>query len=87
MSKYIPLNIFLCSQSDDSNRATITFEKISDELGIDLPQSALTSMTFWRNDKSYSKMQAIAWISAGWEVESVDLEEGNVTFVRTENSM
>jgi len=45
-----------------------------------LPRSAFAHRAWWANTSSHA--QALAWLSAGWKVEHVDLTGKAVDFVR-----
>jgi hypothetical protein len=77
-SKYYPLFEHLqhCNQSV----VTLTFAKIETLMDCSLPTSALKKKNWWSNRDSPSALQGIAWISAGYQVESVDLTQQIVTF-------
>lgn len=56
-----------------------------DALVAELPPSARTDRTWWGNTTNRTRVQAHAWLGAGWRVEAVDLVKERVTFVRTES--
>ncbi|WP_228039981.1 DNA-binding transcriptional regulator [Nodosilinea sp. LEGE 07088] len=45
-----------------------------------MPTSALKKKNWWSNRDSASALQARAWVSAGYQVEAVDLAQQTVTF-------
>jgi DNA-binding transcriptional regulator YiaG len=77
-SKYYPLleHLQCCNQEV----VTLTFAEIEALMGNLLPTSARKKKNWWSNRDSPSALQAIAWISAGYQVESVDLTQQTVTF-------
>ena len=77
-SKYYPLFEHLqhCKQLG----VTLTFHEIEALMGRSLPASALKKKNWWSNRDSPSALQAIAWITAGYQVKSVDLIQQTVTF-------
>lgn len=77
-SKYYPLFEHL----NGSNQAavTLTFTEVETLMGCSLPASALKKKNWWSNRDSPSALQAGAWVSAGYQVESVDLIQKTVTF-------
>ncbi|HEX3916254.1 MAG TPA: hypothetical protein VHW60_02870 [Caulobacteraceae bacterium] len=77
MSKYEPLEHFLRSCS----RAPRTFGEVEAILGFKLPESAHQHRGWWANEPK-SHVQARAWMSAGWQVWAVKLDEGEVEFRR-----
>jgi hypothetical protein len=79
VSKYEPLTSFLESQSLDS--VTVTFREIERVLGFKLPPSALEHRPWWANSGG-SHVQSKAWLEAGFETESVDMEARRLIFRR-----
>ena len=77
-SKYYPL--FEHLQGYKQETVTLTFTKIEALMGCSLPESARRKKNWWSNRDSPSALQAIAWISVGYQVESVDLARQTVTF-------
>jgi DNA-binding transcriptional regulator YiaG len=76
--KYYPLFEHLqhCNQAV----ITLTFLEIEALMGCSLPASARVKKNWWSNRDSASALQAIAWVSAGYQVNSVDLTQQRVTF-------
>ncbi len=81
-SKYAPLESWLESRRSQVNRIQLEFDGIEKLIGDDLPPSAREHRSWWAND-STSHTQSIAWLSAGWRVEDVDLREERVMFQQT----
>jgi hypothetical protein len=52
---------------------TLTFIEIEALLGYSLPSKARIKKNWWSNRDSPNALQAIAWVSAGYQVEFVDL--------------
>jgi hypothetical protein len=77
MAKYDPLRDHLAERTGPS--VTLSLSEIDSLVG-GLPASAKTS-GFWAND---SKGQARAWRSAGWHVESRNLNAERIVFARGE---
>lgn len=77
-SKYYPLFKHLQQYTQDT--MTLTFAEIETLMECSLPESARKKKNWWSNRDSPSALQAIAWISAGYQVESVDLAQQTVTF-------
>lgn len=84
--KYGPLQDWLAAQAEiispgyDIQRS---FQEIEKLLEDDLPPSAREHRAWWSNDPA-SGRQALAWMRAGWKVESVDFAAGSVNFRRTD---
>ena len=79
MSKYEPLPQFLTSRRADSVR--LGFGEIEKVLGFKLPKSAYDYEAWWSNN-AVGHSHARAWLTAGWQTESVDLVKRKVTFKR-----
>lgn len=77
-SKYYPL--FEHLQHCNQEAVTLTFADIETLMGCSLPTSALNKKNWWSNRDSPSALQAMAWISAGYQIEFVDLTQQTVTF-------
>ena len=76
-SKYYPL--FEHLQSCNSSAVTLTFAEIEALMGCSLPASTLKKKNWWSNRDSPSALQATAWVSAGYQIESIDLIQKTVT--------
>lgn len=77
-SKYSPLREFLCYKGRYSNLITLSFSKIEGIIKSDLPFGALRKKDWWRNSGNTS--QGRAWVSGGWQVQTLSLKERIVTF-------
>ena len=77
-SKYYPL--FQHLQHCNQSAITLTFLEIEALMGCSLPTSAWVKKNWWSNRDSASALQAGAWVSAGYQVNSVDLTQQRVTF-------
>lgn len=75
MSKYTPLGEYL--RDLDKDKILMSFEKIEDVIGADLPKSARKHRPWWSNG---GHSQSDAWMDAGWKVERVDQFKGEVVF-------
>ena len=78
-SKYTGLYNHLRQCGKD--QITLTFTQIERLMGSELPESARQSRAFWSN-RSKGALQATAWMSAGYHIKDVDLEQSRVTFRR-----
>ncbi len=81
MAKYDPLFSYFQQQSTQME-ITIAFTTIADILQAPLPPSAFEYQAWWSNERLGSHVQARAWLDAGWEVDTVNLAEQWVKFVR-----
>jgi hypothetical protein len=81
MSKYAPLTAHLKSLSPASAHYPMTFAEIERILGWKLPASAYRHRAWWSNNATNSAMTA-AWLEAGWQSSSVDMEGKKLVFRR-----
>lgn len=80
--KYYPLEKHLRELSATEEQVMLTFERIEKILKAELPPEAYEEGEWWSNQKPGLRVQTIPWMDAGWLVESVDLDEQWVRFVR-----
>ncbi len=82
-SKYDPLRWFL--QEREENKWHATFADVEQTLrpGEHLPASAYSDRTWWANSRNRRRVQAKAWLSAGWETQDVKMDRQCLVFVRT----
>lgn len=71
--KYFPLYEFLHNQTD--NKVIITYEKIEEILGSNLPKSAYKYQAWWGNTRSGTYVQSAAWLEAGFRVDYINFGE------------
>lgn len=76
-SKYHPLYVHLYESRLDE--LTLNFAEIEAVMAAKLPQSARKQRAWWSN-RGYGAVQALAWMSAGYHAEVVDLQNERVTF-------
>jgi hypothetical protein len=80
MSKYEPLKWHL----EESNETIMVLHFVDlDSIVGSLPMPAWSYRGWWVNDITHT--QAKAWLNAGWEVESIDIENSQVTFSKKIN--
>lgn len=79
-SKYYPLYDYLQRCNDEET--ALTFAEIESMMGSSLPASARHRKNWWSNRDTPSALQAGAWVSAGYHVKTVDIEQGTVTFCK-----
>ena len=77
-SKYYPL--FEHLQKCHEEETTLTFREVEAIIENSLPASAFNRKNWWSNRDSDSALQAKAWVSAGYHIESVDLTQKTVIF-------
>ena len=80
--KYDPLEKYLRALPVSQDKITLSFEAIEQVLNDRLPQSAHDNREWWSNQKQGTNVEALAWMDAGWMVDTVDLREKLVRFVR-----
>lgn len=76
-SKYQPLLEYL--QRFQDSEVTLTFDEIEILLDGQLPTSARSNRAWWSN-RTKGALQAKSWMQAGFLVEDVNFETGQVTF-------
>lgn len=64
------------------SRRDCTFAEIDRVVG-GLPPTARTDRTRWGKTTSRTRVQATAWLGAGWRVDHVDLASERVVFTRS----
>lgn len=79
---YAPLEKYLRDLPVSQEEVTLTFERIEQILNDELPPSAHEDGSWWANQKQGIRVETIPWMDAGWMVDTVDLEEKWVRFVR-----
>lgn len=77
MMKYDGLREHLRTRAQSPWRAN--FSEVEALVSGGLPPSAYSHAAWWSN--SHSHPEAVAWLSAGWRTESVNLVARTVTFV------
>lgn len=80
--KYTPLENYLRNLPEGQGEITLGFEQIERIIHARLPSSAYGYRQWWENEKEGNHVNARAWASAGWKVESVDLNRKQVRLVR-----
>ena len=80
--KFTPLQHYLQGLHAGTEEVTLTFEIIEGIMNDTLPPIAYQDVTWWGNQKQGTQVEVIAWMDAGWLVETVDLHEKWVRFVR-----
>lgn len=79
-SRYYPLNKHLAGIPKSTKNYDLSFDEITKVMGAPLPKSAYDHRAWWANTESHS--QALAWISAGWKVDGVDLDKKVIHLIR-----
>jgi hypothetical protein len=81
ISKYTPLTLYLSRKANWTRWVKLPFSRVEGIIGKDLPASARQTTEWWMNTNS---SHAKAWLSIGWNVKEVNLENKNVIFTRPE---
>ena len=63
-------------------QVTLSFESIEQILEDQLPLEASEDSEWWGNQKQGMQVESIPWMDAGWMVDTVDLKNKRVRFVR-----
>ena len=83
VSKYVGLEGHLKFRAAFTNCVKLSFARIDGLIGSNLPMDAYRDLAWWNNTSS--SIHTKAWVSAGWEVQEVNLKEGIVTFKKVRN--
>ncbi|MFQ5857841.1 MAG: helix-turn-helix domain-containing protein [Anaerolineae bacterium] len=83
-TKYYPLYEYLKEASGHEGAIELTFDRIEAILEARLPASARKSRSWWANSASSNRVQAAAWMEAGYHVDTIDLKQEQVLFARPE---
>ncbi|MBX3677423.1 MAG: hypothetical protein KF853_10405 [Rhodocyclaceae bacterium] len=82
-NKYTPLALALSAQGAKRDSITLSFSEIESILGFSLPRSAHDHRPWWANQKNHdNRPQTSGWMDAGFQVESIDIRNKWVRFVR-----
>lgn len=79
--KYTPLEIYLRERLAAEREVRLTFEQIGKIIKSKLPASA-NEQSWWEHATEGNHVNTRAWSNAGWRVETVNLREKWVRFVR-----
>ena len=82
-SRYAPLALLLREQPRDQPKVSLTFQKIEEIIGGELPASARQHRSWWAND-SVGHVQSQQWLDMGWRVSRINMSEETVIFTRIE---
>jgi len=80
--KYIPFEKYLLELPKSQRDVTLRFEEIEGILNGTLPASAYEDRRWWDHEKEGNHINARAWTNAGWKVDSLDVNNQWVKFVR-----
>ena len=81
--RYAALADWLQSQSGDITKVQLSFTDIEEIIDAKLPVSARNHRVWWAND-SVGHRHSQQWLEAGWRSSYLNMTEGKVTFVRTQ---
>ena len=77
-SKYEGITKHLKFRAAFTSVVKLSFARIDGLIGSNLPMQAYRNEGWWTN--AASNVHAKGWLDAGWEVQEVNLKEGNVIF-------
>jgi hypothetical protein len=77
--RYIRLAAFFAGQPIDVSEVRLKVTEIEELIGQPLPTNARFP-SWWRNDEH--KMHSRAWLTAGWQVDHMNVDTAEVVFVR-----
>jgi len=80
--KYMPLENYLRHLPKTQSEVTLRFEQIENILKSKLPSSAYEDRRWWDHEKEGNHLNARAWSTAGWQIESLDVNEQWVKLAR-----
>ena len=80
--KYTPLEQYLTALPSDKRDVTLSFAQIERILNDRLPPSAHKYQAWWANQKKGNHVEAHAWMDAGWKVDTVNINQKWVRFIR-----
>ena len=81
--KYTPLEDQLRDLAATKRSLMLSFDQIEAALHSPLPKSAYARLTWWDNQVNSKLSHKFAWLHAGWKVETADLAEKRIRFVRS----
>jgi len=82
-TKYTPLNRYLIWRAKYADQVTLSFARLEEIIGDNLPSGALLNRDWWSNTES--SVQGQAWMNASWRVYDVNIDERTVTFKKVES--
>jgi hypothetical protein len=80
--KYTALEHYLHDLPATQKEVTLGFEQIEKILNDKLPSSAYEDGRWWEHETEANHINKRAWSNAGWKVESLDVNQKRVKFVR-----
>jgi hypothetical protein len=80
--KYTPLEKYLCDLPASQSAVMLRFEQIEEILKSALPSSAYEDRRWWDHEKEANHINKRAWMNAGWKIESLDVNQRWVQFIR-----
>jgi hypothetical protein len=80
--KYTLLQHYLTNLPISQRDVTLSFIHVERIINDKLPPSATKHRAWWSNEKDGVHVNAHAWMDAGWKVDTVDLSQRWVRFLR-----
>jgi hypothetical protein len=81
-ANYKNLTTYLESADLVNNAIRLTFEKIEEIIGDELPAEAHEFRTWWSNQKSANEPQKSGWLDAGFIVIKAKFSENYIDFLK-----
>ncbi len=82
--RYAPLENYLRDLPEDQREITLGFGQIERILKAKLPSSAYEDQRWWLKETEANHVSARSWTSAGWKIESLDVNKKRVKLIRIE---
>ena len=80
MGKYRPLTIYLKGLDKSVNEIRLSFRRIEEIIGDNLPRGARESRDGWSNHWGFVRSKG--WLEAGWLSRDVNIEQQEITLYR-----
>ncbi len=80
--KYAPLENYLRGLPDSQREVSLRFQQIEGILNAKLPSSAYEDQRWWEHETEGNHITKRAWANAGWQIESLDVNQQRVKLVR-----
>jgi len=83
--RYVPLKAFLAELPHEQVQTCLTFDRIREILGFELPTTAKNSLSWWRHSPTLNSVVSLS--EYGWDVEQLYPAVGVVVFRRPNTDM
>jgi hypothetical protein len=85
-AKYTLLEHYLRGLPANQKEVTLRFEQVETILKSKLPSSAYEDNRWWKHETEGNHVNKRAWSTAGWRIESLEVNEKRVKFVRLDGA-